>query len=152
MDYRLNRKPPKGERWVGRYASKPGPKKPHRGQFKKGPDPRRNNLQQWRYQQMREIEQACKLQADEAMKVLADLLQSDDEKTRLAAAREILDRGYGRPVDRQAVLNMSANGQTLDSNPVDMKTSDILRIIQAESGGETGQVLEMQRDFGDQGE
>ena len=101
---------------------------------------------------MREIEQACKLQADEAMKVLADLLQSDDEKTRLAAAREILDRGYGRPVDRQAVLNMSANGQTLDSNPVDMKTSDILRIIQAESGGETGQVLEMQRDSGDQGE
>ncbi len=32
-----------------------------------------------------------------AIKKLVALLDSDDERTRLAAIKEILDRGYGRP-------------------------------------------------------
>jgi len=32
-------------------------------------------------------------------------------QVRLAAAREVLDRGFGKPVDRQAVLTMNTGGQ-----------------------------------------
>ena len=35
---------------------------------------------------------------DKALQVLVDGLADDDIKTRLIAAREILDRGYGKPV------------------------------------------------------
>jgi HEAT repeat protein len=39
---------------------------------------------------------------DKALQVLADALLDDDAKTRIAAARELLDRGYGKPVTMTA--------------------------------------------------
>lgn len=35
--------------------------------------------------------------ADEAIQTIGDLLRCDDSRVRLAAAKEILDRAYGRP-------------------------------------------------------
>ena len=46
--------------------------------------------------------------ADDAMRVLEDALVSDDERVRLMAAAQILDRGYGKPnqtVDMNARVN-----------------------------------------------
>lgn len=136
------------ERWRRNYSRKPGPRKGqrHKGQFKKGHDPRRFSVSADRAKRMRPIEQACKESTEDALTVLRDLLTSECEKTRLAAAREILDRGHGRPVDRQAVLQIS--GQSGSGNPEDMKTADLLRIIADESSPDQGQVLEMQRDSG----
>src|SRR5262245_35698251 len=46
--------------------------------------------------------------ADDAMRVLEDALASEDERVRLMAAAQILDRGYGKPnqtVDMNARVN-----------------------------------------------
>ncbi len=39
---------------------------------------------------------------DKCIEVLATALDSDDVKTRIAAARELLDRGYGKPLTMTA--------------------------------------------------
>lgn len=39
---------------------------------------------------------------DKALDVLVNALDDDDAKTRIVAAREILDRGYGKPVTMTA--------------------------------------------------
>lgn len=39
---------------------------------------------------------------DKALDVLAAALDDDDPKTRIAAAKEILDRGYGKPLTMTA--------------------------------------------------
>ena len=47
----------------------------------------------------------------EAVNVLADLLKDQDGRLRLAAARELLDRGYGRPI--QPVVDDTKAGEGL---------------------------------------
>ena len=42
---------------------------------------------------------------DKCIEVLADALDSDDVKTRIAAARELLDRGYGKPLSTTAEVS-----------------------------------------------
>ena len=42
---------------------------------------------------------------DKCIEVLADALDSDDVKTRIAAARELLDRGYGKPLTMTAEVS-----------------------------------------------
>ncbi len=44
-----------------------------------------------------EIKALAQEQGPAAIKKLVALLDSDDERTRLAAIKELLDRGYGRP-------------------------------------------------------
>ena len=42
---------------------------------------------------------------DKCIEVLADALDSADVKTRIAAARELLDRGYGKPLTMTAEVS-----------------------------------------------
>lgn len=42
---------------------------------------------------------------DRCIEVLADALDSADVKTRIAAARELLDRGYGKPLTMTAEVS-----------------------------------------------
>jgi hypothetical protein len=50
----------------------------------------------------REVQQAAQGYTEKSIKVLADLLESDSEKIRLEAAREMLDRGVGKPIQTLA--------------------------------------------------
>jgi hypothetical protein len=45
-----------------------------------------------------------------ALDTLAGILQGGQERNRLVAAREILDRGYGRPTQAVDVVLMKING------------------------------------------
>lgn len=47
--------------------------------------------------EQQKAEDAALRQAEKAMKVLSDLMNSDDDRTKLAAAQAILDRGLGKP-------------------------------------------------------
>ena len=80
---------------------------------------------------MKHLEELCRESADDALAFLLALLGDADApaNTRLQAAREILDRGFGKPVDRTAVLNMSARS---DSDGSDLTTAELMRIA---SGG-----------------
>ena len=62
--------------------------------------------------EMRDLEQRCRESAEAALALLVDTINDPDapRRDRLAAARELLDRGFGKPVDRQAVLNLNAGG------------------------------------------
>ena len=44
-----------------------------------------------------EIKELARSFGKEALEKMAALLESDDEKVRLAAAQALLDRGYGKP-------------------------------------------------------
>ena len=44
-----------------------------------------------------EAQEICRDAAPEAARVIIELLQSDDDRVRLMAAKEIFDRAFGRP-------------------------------------------------------
>ena len=52
--------------------------------------------------------------ADRALEVLSEALDDDDPKVRLAAAKEVLDRGYGKAVSMTA--DVSARLDDLDDD------------------------------------
>ncbi len=56
-----------------------------------------------------EVRQRLDNLAEEAVEVVRRTLRSEDEKLAFAAAQEILNRAYGRPV-MQAKLDVTANG------------------------------------------
>ncbi len=68
--------------------------------------------------------------ADEAVQVLASIMRDADAPAaaRISAATEILNRGYGRPVDQKAMVIM---GQQLDQNRTarDMTTAEIVESL-----------------------
>lgn len=69
---------------------------------------------------------------DEAVQVLASIMRDSDAPAaaRISAATEILNRGYGRPVDQKAMIVM---GQQLDQHrtPRDMTTVEIVTLLAA---------------------
>lgn len=48
------------------------------------------------------IAAAAREHKDRCIQVLADALESDDQKTQIAAAKELLDRGYGKAIAMSA--------------------------------------------------
>ena len=80
---------------------------------------------------MKHLEQLCRESAPDALAYLQDLLadKKAPANTRLAAAREILDRGFGKPVDRTAILNLSGQAGDAGSN---LSDAELMRIA---SGG-----------------
>ena len=112
--------------------SGPKPGNPHSGQFKQGYDSRRN-LNGWaNMHRQRSIEDKFQVHADKAVERLTKILNDDKAPiaSQLAAAREILDRGYGKSVDRLAVANL--NGNELSKDPRKMTTKELLAVIQKE--------------------
>ena len=133
---------PHRPKWIeAGYSRKPGPKpgQRHAGQWKPGESgnpsgrPRKGPA-------MKALEERCRESADEALAFLLDTIQDRDapHNVRLAAAREILDRGYGKPVDRSAVLNLNTgNGQ-----PFTLSNDELERIAAGAYDAPSGQVLE----------
>lgn len=123
-----------GWRKDGRPRKKPGPKpgQPHSGQFVPG-DPRCGRKRKTK--EMKELEALCRESSEAALAVLTDVMNDPDQPAaaRLAAAREILDRGHGKPIDRQAVMQMT--GGTGGESPEVLTEAQLLRIA---SGALTG--------------
>lgn len=63
----------------------------------------------------RAVEIACKRMASRALQVLEDILENPDEETRwrIAAAKEVLDRGFGRPKQSVETVVRDATADSL---------------------------------------
>lgn len=96
------------------FRRKPGPKpgQRHSGQWKPGQSGNPSGRPK-KSPEMKDLERRCRESAEDALRFLLDTIEDDDapRNVRLQAAREVLDRGFGKPVDRQAVLNMSGPAQ-----------------------------------------
>jgi hypothetical protein len=74
---------------------------------------------------------------DRAMQVLADALGDDDGRIRIAAAKEILDRGYGKSVQMTADLTKALD--EFDDDTLDAAISAVRSAItnsEADGDGE----------------
>jgi len=69
---------------------------------------------------------------DEAVQVLASIMRDDSSPAaaRISAATEILNRGYGRPVDQKAMVVMSQQVERA-LNLREMSTADIIAELQS---------------------
>ena len=68
--------------------------------------------------------------ADEAVQVLASIMRDTDAPAaaRISAATEILNRGYGRPVDQKAMILMSQHVERVLA-PREMTTAQLIDLI-----------------------
>ena len=93
---------------------KPGPKpgSRHPGMFKPGQSGNPSGRPK-KSPEMKDLEKRCRESAEQALALMLDIIEDDSapRNVRLQAAREVLDRGFGKPVDRQAVLNLSGPTQ-----------------------------------------
>lgn len=118
-----------GQRWPNQWQ--PGQSGNPSGRPKKGPE-------------MKHLEQLCRESADVAFEYIRGLIRDPDAapSVRLAAARELLDRGFGKAVDRTAIMALSGGGA---EEPERLSDGELLRIA-AGAGREwyhgQGQVLE----------
>ncbi len=67
---------------------------------------------------------------DEAIATLAEIMRDPEApaNARISAASELLNRGYGRPVDQKAMVVMSQQ-QELPKGVRDLSTSEIIGLI-----------------------
>ena len=67
---------------------------------------------------------------DEAIATLAEIMRDPQapSNARISAASELLNRGYGRPVDQKAMVVMSQQHE-LPREVKDMSTSEIIGLI-----------------------
>lgn len=88
---------------------KPGQK--HSGHFKKGFDERRHVTGPY-HARRRTIEEVCKREAGKALKALLKVIEDDEapHKDRVLAANTLLDRAYGKTVDRVQVASINTGG------------------------------------------
>lgn len=73
--------------------------------------------------------------SDEAVQVLASIMRNEDAPAaaRISAATEILNRGYGRPVDQKAMVVMSQQAERA-LTPREMSTEAIISLLFADRG------------------
>ena len=95
---------------------------------------------------MKRLEQLCRESSEQALAVLTDVMNDPDQPAaaRLAAAREVLDRGHGKPIDRQAILQMGADGG--GSSVESLTEAQLLRIASGALQtieGDGGQVIDL---------
>ena len=81
---------------------------------------------------MKALEAMCRESADKAFQHLLSTMDNVDapENVRLAAAREILDRGFGKPVDRTAILQLTKLDADGEVQPEEMTTPELHAILQ----------------------
>ena len=108
---------------VSRIKKKTGPRvgQPHSGQFK-SIDSRRYIPDGAKGKVRKAVEELCKQHAEDAVAYLANLLQDPDAnpKERLVAAGELLDRGYGKAVDRVAIQQVGQAQGSLKNADIDV--------------------------------
>ena len=97
---------------------------------------------------MKALEELCRAHAETAVDLLRDTIADPDApiQARLTAARELLDRGFGKSVDRSVALqlNKSADSDTGD----DLTMAQLQRIASgayrtAEGGASGGHVIDL---------
>ena len=115
-----------------RPGLKPGQR--HSGQFKPGYDPRRNLNGAFTSPERRTFMEACREKTENALAVLEAAMNDESAswRDRMTAASLLIDHGHGKPVDRTAVLNLSARAAGDGS---DLSTQELMRI--AAGGGVT---------------
>ena len=115
-----------------RPGLKPGQR--HSGQFKPGYDPRRNLNGPFTSPERRTFMEACREKTENALAVLEAAMNDESAswKDRMTAASLLIDHGHGKPVDRTAVLNLSAG---YDGDGDDLSDAELMRI--AAGGGVT---------------
>lgn len=116
------------------------PDGPHSGQWKPGQSgnpsgrPKKSN-------EMRDLERLCRENAEAAFNHLIETINDRDAPAniRLQAAKEVLDRGFGKPIDRQAVLNLDGG-----TAPAELSREELVKIAAGayEQRG-NAQVIEM---------
>ena len=74
------------------------------------------------------MEEMCKRLAPDALEALEGLLNSSNEKVRLEAIQQVLDRGYGKAVDRVQIASVDAGGQ----RPEQLGMDDLLALANRE--------------------
>ena len=111
----------------GRRGLKPGQK--HSGSFKAGFDERRFVPSEARVKIRKTVEELCKQHAEDAVAYLAGLVNDPNapEKERRAASSELLDRAFGRPVDRVAIANVGVNH---GSDVTQLSNEELLRLAE----------------------
>jgi HEAT repeat protein len=92
------------------------------------------------------LEDIAREHAEEAVATLVDLLRTGSDGVKRAAAEALLDRAYGKPVDRQAVLQLGAGaGEAVEQ----LTEAQLLRIANGAfestnpGSGFRGQVIDL---------
>lgn len=70
------------------------------------------------------IENLAKEYTEEAFQKLVELMESDSPKLALEAATEVLDRGWGKSVDRVAIAQVGENRD----NPAQLGLDELLQL------------------------
>ena len=93
----------------------------------------------------KQLEDLAREHADEALAAVLDVLQTGSGAERLRAAEALLDRAFGKPIDRQAVLTMGPSGEAVE----EMSEAQLLRIANGaleyanQTSGFRGQVIDL---------
>ena len=89
---------------------------------------------------MKAFEQLCREEAEAALDTIKKIMDDPaaSHSARLSAAREILDRGQGKAVDRQVLLNLAGNSGDTDRI---LSDSELMRI--AAGDDQTGTVIDL---------
>ena len=84
----------------------------HSGHFKKGHDPRRHVTGPYMQKKRISIEMVCQEKAEKALETLMKVIEDDDApaKDRVNAANSLLDRAFGKSVDRVQVAQIKDGG------------------------------------------
>ncbi|MFC1579025.1 hypothetical protein ACFL3Y_01400 [Pseudomonadota bacterium] len=84
-----------------------------------------------------QVEDLCRELTPKAMETLQGLLDSDNEKVRLEALSQVLDRGWGKPVDRVAISQVGSTQSVHD-----MSLDELMQRAGALLEHQTGTVIE----------
>ena len=84
----------------------------HAGHFKKGHDPRRHVTGPYMQKKRISIEMVCQEKAEKALETLMKVIEDDDaqDKDMVNAANSLLDRAFGKSVDRVQVAQIKDGG------------------------------------------
>ena len=109
-----------------RPVMKPG--QTNSGSFKSGHDPKRSTAGWSNVHRARTVEDKFQQHADEAIRKLRSLMADEtaSHAVQAKAAVEILDRAYGRSVDRVAIANV--NNTHTESNVRSLSNKQLLEI------------------------
>ena len=117
----------------------PVPGQRHSGQFKPGQSGNPSGRPK-KTATMKAFEQLCREEAEAALDTIKKIMDdpSASHSARLSAAREILDRGQGKAVDRQVLLNLAGNSGDTDRI---LSDSELMRI--AAGDDQSGTVIDL---------
>lgn len=125
----------------------------HSGHFKKGHDPRRHVTGPYLHRKKISIESVCQEKAEKALAALMSVIEdgSAPHKDRVNAANSLLDRAFGKAVDRVQVAQIkdgSGSGAVLTRDEL------MLRLTQQyeERDAVDGDFEEVGESFLEQGE